>query len=437
MSELYRLVRDSELFDAPWYRRQSPATRFFPTPILHYALVGWKAGKNPSPRFDTQFYWDSHRDVRQLGANPLVHYLLHGRKEGRLATTTGKAVRAAHTPSLTPLPLFSAPPTNRQRLTVVIDDHTPRVIGLGLTPVVALATAVARRHDWMLRFIIRSDSITRADIADATPTALPRPHTDVVVRSPGPCPDVECVDGELWWATSATARVSLAGFVPSELLWWVISANEIDRHPAGELRLTVTSQLASKSLRALFLHPSLEKAMSPAGHSHVIDSLPRLTQITAQATNPPLIGVIADEGVPENLFRSSLKLIEEALATAVIDPAVWQVALFGSQTRPVTLTGSVTPRLSFPATAAAWQHEVAACTVLVILGAGSEPGYLAHQAIAAGITTVFSDSTQPVGNHLGGALAEAIAGATTQSLPALTPVADVAASLDHLWGSGR
>jgi hypothetical protein len=436
MADLYRMVRDSGLFDPAWYRRHRATTALFPNAILHYALLGWKAGLNPSPRFDTQFYWNSYRDVRALGANPLIHYLLHGKKEGRLATTTGKAVRTAHLPQAAPLPLFEAPSANRQRLSVVIDDNTPHTTGLGLTPVVALATAVAHRHGWMLRIVLRSDSITRSDIAQATPPGSPTPHTDVVVRSPGPCADVECVSGEIWWATSQTAYRSLADYVPTESLWWVISANERDRHPAGDVRLMTTRLLASRDVRTLVLDASLAAAMNPAGPTTVIDSLPALQRLTPAPTTPPTIGVIVDESSADNLFASSLGLIEEALAKGVIDPAQWGITLIGSVSRPVTLTGSVVPTLITPHSVADWVEALTPCSVVVSIGAGTEPGYLARVAAASGIATVVTDSAHLIGDDLLDQFATALqapppmVGATHPSL------ADTAAPLDSLWGEG-
>ena len=434
MAELYRLVKDSGLFDASWYRQQSMAAKLFPDPVIHYALAGWKQRLNPSARFDTAFYWDSYRDVRQLGANPLVHYLLHGLKEGRLATTTGKAVRAAHIPHDTPLPLFTAPSANMTRLSVVIDDHTPHVVGFGLRPVVALASAVAARQGWMLRFILRSDHITRADITAATPNLPNPPHVDVVVRSPGPTADVECVEGEIWWATSATSRASLRDFVAPGDLWWVVAANEPDRHPAGELRLLAMSQLADPQVRTIVFGTELQQALSPAGHSTAVE-IPQLIDITHSPTTPPTIGVIADEGSPDNLFSHSLKLIEEALATQAIDPEKWQVAVLGSITRPVTLTGSVVPRLAQPQTAAEWAGEVGSCSVLVSLGAGTEPAYLAHHAQAAGSHTVVSDCAEPVGDHLGKALNTAVSAKKAPTKTALPTLSDVAAGLDGVWSN--
>ena len=437
MAKLYRLVHDSELFDASWYRRQSAGAKLFPNPVVHYALAGWKQRLNPSPRFDTAFYWDSYRDVRQLGANPLVHYLLHGHKEGRLATTTGKAVRAAHIPHDTPLPLFTAPSANMTRLSVVIDDHTPYVVGLGFSPLVTLAAATAARHNWMLRVIIRSTTIDRHLISEAMPPMTTLPQVDVVVRSPGPTADVECVEGEYWWATSATSRASLRDFVKPEELWWIVVANEADRHPAGELRLLVTSQLADPDVRTIFVDKALHSALSPQGPATVLDEDQGLFGLNPSPTTPATIGVIADEGSSDNLFVHSLKLVEDALARAVIDPETWNIAVIGSVVQPVTLTGNVVPRLANPTTPTDWVTEVESCSVIISLGAGTEPAYLARQAQAAGIPAVVSDCAQPFGPHLIETLRKALEAKKPGTVSPLASPENVAAQLDSLWSDSR
>jgi hypothetical protein len=180
---------------------------------------------------------------------------------------------------------------------------------------------------------------------------------------------------------------------------------------------------------------ALHQALSPAGPSTVID-IPGLVDITPTTTTPPTIGVIADEGSPDNLFTHSLKLIEEALATSVVDPEKWQVALLGSITRAVTLTGSVVPRLTQPQTPTEWAQNIASCSVLVSLGAGTEPAYVAHQAEAAGIHTVMSDCAKPVGDHLVNALRQAVSAKKAPTKVVLPTLSEVAASLEGLW-SGR
>ncbi|MGF6160234.1 serralysin [Ensifer sp. KUDG1] len=49
----------------------------------HFAMYGWKEGRDPNGFFDTSAYLDTYRDVAAAGMNPLEHYALYGWKEGR------------------------------------------------------------------------------------------------------------------------------------------------------------------------------------------------------------------------------------------------------------------------------------------------------------------------------------------------------------------
>ncbi len=49
----------------------------------HYLKKGWKRGLDPSRWFSTTHYLELNKDVRESGVNPYLHYLKHGRKEGR------------------------------------------------------------------------------------------------------------------------------------------------------------------------------------------------------------------------------------------------------------------------------------------------------------------------------------------------------------------
>ncbi|MGH7026609.1 hypothetical protein [Brevundimonas sp.] len=74
----------SGLFDAEWYRAHTPGLpKGRATVAQHYLETGATSGKNPGPDFDTRAYWKAHADVEAAGANPLLHYLRHGRSEGR------------------------------------------------------------------------------------------------------------------------------------------------------------------------------------------------------------------------------------------------------------------------------------------------------------------------------------------------------------------
>lgn len=81
-----KLIEDSELFRSEWYLSQyfqAVNESAYPTASAHYLEAGWLIGCNPSPLFDNDFYLDTHSDVKNHHINPLIHYIVAGRTEGR------------------------------------------------------------------------------------------------------------------------------------------------------------------------------------------------------------------------------------------------------------------------------------------------------------------------------------------------------------------
>ena len=56
-------------------------------PLQHFREFGWREGRNPSSRFDTEGYLAHYDDVAAAGVNPLEHYMQFGWKEGRDPST--------------------------------------------------------------------------------------------------------------------------------------------------------------------------------------------------------------------------------------------------------------------------------------------------------------------------------------------------------------
>jgi GT2 family glycosyltransferase len=76
----------SGLFDPDFYLDRYPdVAATGADPVAHYLRLGWREGREPSPRFDAALYVESYPDVAEARANPLVHYLRYGRAEGRIA----------------------------------------------------------------------------------------------------------------------------------------------------------------------------------------------------------------------------------------------------------------------------------------------------------------------------------------------------------------
>jgi O-antigen biosynthesis protein len=80
-----KLILDSGLFDQAYYV-QKYGGYIAPTgldPVLHYLRIGGLNGFNPSTEFDSAMYLLEYPEVRKAKFNPLLHYIRHGRYEGR------------------------------------------------------------------------------------------------------------------------------------------------------------------------------------------------------------------------------------------------------------------------------------------------------------------------------------------------------------------
>ncbi len=83
------LLKQSEFFDAEYYLNENPDVE--EDPYEHYLHKGFKEGRNPSFLFSNDFYLETHKDVAESGGNPLIHYILFGKKENRaIAKNLGK-----------------------------------------------------------------------------------------------------------------------------------------------------------------------------------------------------------------------------------------------------------------------------------------------------------------------------------------------------------
>lgn len=83
--DLEKIISDSSLFDKSWYQKAYDIKE--EDAIQHYLEKGWKLGYNPSEHFVTEEYLRQNQDVLESNSNPLVHYLLNGKAEGRVLET--------------------------------------------------------------------------------------------------------------------------------------------------------------------------------------------------------------------------------------------------------------------------------------------------------------------------------------------------------------
>lgn len=75
-------------FDAEFYLSTYPdianAKRL--DPVAHFCRYGWKEHRDPTPNFSTSYYLRTNSDVRDAKINPFLHYIKHGKAEGRASS---------------------------------------------------------------------------------------------------------------------------------------------------------------------------------------------------------------------------------------------------------------------------------------------------------------------------------------------------------------
>ncbi|HTK35876.1 MAG TPA: glycosyltransferase [Caulobacteraceae bacterium] len=82
------------VFSGLWYLTNNPDAQREVTPLSHYVRVGAAAMRDPSADLDARWYAERNPDAAAAGLDPLAHYLLIGRKEGRRSSPYGELGQA-------------------------------------------------------------------------------------------------------------------------------------------------------------------------------------------------------------------------------------------------------------------------------------------------------------------------------------------------------
>ncbi len=77
----YGSIKESGLFDDKFYSKIYDDVKG--DGLTHYLVKGHLEGKFPSLDFDPDFYNNNYPDVYQAQLNPLLHYIAHGKNEGK------------------------------------------------------------------------------------------------------------------------------------------------------------------------------------------------------------------------------------------------------------------------------------------------------------------------------------------------------------------
>lgn len=86
ITHLLKNAKENGLFDAAWYSaNQCRVFSCEQEAFEDYLNKGAFSCVNPSPAFDTELYYKCNTDIYLQGEQALVHYITHGKSEGRLA----------------------------------------------------------------------------------------------------------------------------------------------------------------------------------------------------------------------------------------------------------------------------------------------------------------------------------------------------------------
>lgn len=87
LTKLKALISASGLFQENWYLKQYPDVLLNPNsgadPLRHYIEFGGFEGRKPNRYFDSAWYLEKNKDVRDNNVNPLIHFINHGAQELR------------------------------------------------------------------------------------------------------------------------------------------------------------------------------------------------------------------------------------------------------------------------------------------------------------------------------------------------------------------
>lgn len=94
LQDRVRTLEASGLLDASWYINRYKDVKLLKMGAAeHYFRIGARLLRDPSPEFNTSYYLSANPDVAASAWNPLLHYIVHGRNEGRrcLPATAGSS----------------------------------------------------------------------------------------------------------------------------------------------------------------------------------------------------------------------------------------------------------------------------------------------------------------------------------------------------------
>ena len=344
---IYRTIENSQLFDPQWYRHTNLAVHEkLMDPLWHYLDIGWKKGLNPSVFFDTDYYLQANPDVKELGLNPLFHYVKYGVGEQRHPLETG--LQALHTQfgPASPVTLLSVPRATTDRVTVLLDDFTPRDSHLPYWFILATSAAIAQDPQARLRILDRRTTHTFLPVGEVLKhVGIELEHGFEIIRvalSPK-FHEVTAYPNEVFLATSFSSHLALSP-LPTQQRRYLVSDLET--------RLYGDNPLGSQAHEANNADSVERIALGIEGLQGVAKTTQHATwTVTSQAsgtTSEPqddriTIGVDIDRLATGQIVTTTIQALELAIKQGVVTPKHHRVVFIGKSPRPINLLASLVP----------------------------------------------------------------------------------------------
>jgi hypothetical protein len=399
-----REMAGSGLFDAAWYQTTYPDVA--PSgvdPLRHYALIGAAEGRDPGPRFSTEFYLEHNPDVSP-SANSLLHYLHHGRRRGsKIAPSTVERQWLAVTlaerfPNLRPLPVYASASAPK-RISMVTDSINSGSLFGGVGTALIFATLLARRMDRPLRIITRLEPPTPANCRTVLEAnGIPWQGDVDFVFSSRDTPDGRLVDvatGDLfvttsWWTTWATR----ASVDPRNIVH-LIQEDERRFYPEGDESIRCAEILDDSRITCVVNSKTLHDSLFPGPGAHAREAtwfepaFPAfLTPREAPVPGKRKFIFYARPKNFRNLYYRGLEAIAGAIECGHLEPARWDFFFLGRDLQPVSLPGGVRPALVQNLGWHDYQRLLRSMDLGLSLMASPHPSYPPLDLAAAGAAVV-------------------------------------------------
>ncbi|MGU3341861.1 hypothetical protein ACLBXJ_28110 [Methylobacterium mesophilicum] len=350
-----KLVSESGIFSSEWYVAQysnlSQSDELNRDPLLHFMVHGWKAGFNPGPEFDTNFYLNAYPDIAEAGVNPLVHYISAGRSEGRIPMIPARTIAEILRSRPVTLDAISVYPEQASpgRIFLITDSIGRHSLFGGVGTALIFSTLLASKLHRDLVIAVSDQCLDLSgyyDLLRAQNIKIENNKIEIVsYRSPSGYIGYGSQDifiTTAWWNTYQTLRS-----VPAKQIVYLVQEDESMFYSFNDNRLLCTEVMQRRDLtfvvnsRLLFDHFLRSDAFNVA--KDVLWFEPAFSESSYYRDDKNLqkrqFMFYARPNNDRNLFYRGLEVIEKVLDRGIISMQEWEISFVGSNIPPIKLPG--------------------------------------------------------------------------------------------------